>query len=448
MNNKKENKRIIELHFDDFKEKSFFKKLSNDLILKRISNSHSPYIILLKVFFAIFLALLADTYISKNPDSVSSTFTAILCISTTVTKGIKACISTFLMCCIGAIVSTLGNIICGEDAIFIWRVPLGTAITYYLMFLCHMEDDVGGLSAGAFSAIFVQLTLFQYNPLIKYTGKKWLHTFVVRLLSVFTGCVSSFIVNSFFDIIYYKFFFKTKLQHFSNNVTLYLHEFINEPENYLLESKYQLLNDLIVDINFAIDEINFVFFKGKSFIHYINRTEELENYKNLIYAYLRLLNHLSFLGYQKEIMNEEEIETVKKVVKQCIMKLYSHQFHMREVNFLEKIGYIELNNQSKSKNKNKTSKTTTEITDEKQNSKNIKNKNNKKIKAKTSDLALNSDGQSCNELINIEEINLNIINNEHNEENIPESLRIPLTAILKKTNTIIEALDHCKILKD
>lgn len=215
-----------------------------------------------------------------------------------------------------------------------------------------------------------------------------------------------------------------------------------------MESKYQLLNDLIVDINFAIDEINFVFFKGKSFIHYINRTEELENYKNLIYAYLRLLNHLSFLGYQKEIMNEEEIETVKKVVKQCIMKLYSHQFHMREVNFLEKIGYIELNNQSKSKNKNKTSKTTTEITDEKQNSKNIKNKNNKKIKAKTSDLALNSDGQSCNELINIEEINLNIINNEHNEENIPESLRIPLTAILKKTNTIIEALDHCKILKD
>jgi len=58
------------------------------------------------------------------------------------------------------------------------------------MFLCHMEDDVGGLSAGAFSAIFVQLTLFEYKPLIDHTDKKWLHTFVVRLLSVFTGIQS------------------------------------------------------------------------------------------------------------------------------------------------------------------------------------------------------------------------------------------------------------------
>ena len=209
-----------------------------------------------------------------------------------------------------------------------------------------------------------------------------------------------------------------------------------------------------MDINYAIEEINFVIFKGKSFIHYIYRTEELENYKELIYAYLRLLNHLSFLGYQKEIMNDEEIETVKKVVKQCIMKLYSHQFHMREINFLEKIGYIELNNinnQSKGKNKNKTknSKITSEITDEIKSNNSIKNVNKK---AKTSDISLNSDPeqneQITDKLINIEEINMNIINNEHNEENLPESLRIPLTAILQKTKTIISALDHCKILKD
>jgi len=55
------------------------------------------------------------------------------------------------------------------------------------MFLCHMEDDVGGLSAGAFSAIFVQLTLFEYKPLMRYSNTKWINTFVVRLLSVFTG---------------------------------------------------------------------------------------------------------------------------------------------------------------------------------------------------------------------------------------------------------------------
>jgi len=112
--------RIIELNFDERKQ-TFSKKLFRELTLKRISNSHSPYIIIFKVFFAIFLAIIADIYISKNPDSVSSAFTAILCISSTVTRGIKACVSTFLMCCIGAVVSTLGNIICGTDASFICK---------------------------------------------------------------------------------------------------------------------------------------------------------------------------------------------------------------------------------------------------------------------------------------------------------------------------------------
>jgi len=60
-------------------------------------------------------------------------------------------------------------------------------LLFLRMFLCHMEDDVGGLSAGAFSAIFVQLVLYEYSPLVGHTDKKWLHTFIVRLLSVFTG---------------------------------------------------------------------------------------------------------------------------------------------------------------------------------------------------------------------------------------------------------------------
>ncbi|ORX84592.1 hypothetical protein BCR32DRAFT_325847 [Anaeromyces robustus] len=117
---RKSNQRIIELNFDQ-RKKSFSQKLGHEITLKRISNSHSPYIIILKVFFAIFLALVSDIFITKNPDSVSSTFTAILCISPIVTKGIKSCISTFLMCCIGAVVSTLGNIICGVDASFLCK---------------------------------------------------------------------------------------------------------------------------------------------------------------------------------------------------------------------------------------------------------------------------------------------------------------------------------------
>ncbi|ORX58603.1 hypothetical protein BCR36DRAFT_366822 [Piromyces finnis] len=111
------NASIIKLNYEEQEKRSFSKKLINKFTLK--NNSYSPYLVLLKVFFAIFLALLFDTYITKNPDSVSSAFTAILCISTTVTRGIKACVSTFLMCCIGAIVSSLGNIIFGVDTTFL-----------------------------------------------------------------------------------------------------------------------------------------------------------------------------------------------------------------------------------------------------------------------------------------------------------------------------------------
>ncbi|KAL6612538.1 hypothetical protein U3516DRAFT_901525, partial [Neocallimastix sp. 'constans'] len=58
--------------------------------------------------------------------------------------------------------------------------------------------------------------------------------------------------------------------------------------------------------------------------------------------YLRFLNHLSFLGYQIEIMNDDEIKKYKKkkVVKQCIIKLDSHQYHRKEVVFSIKIGYF------------------------------------------------------------------------------------------------------------
>ncbi|ORX58602.1 hypothetical protein BCR36DRAFT_366821 [Piromyces finnis] len=301
-----------------------------------------------------------------------------------------------------------------------------------------MEDDVGGLSAGAFSAIFVQLTLFEYNPLVEYTDKKWLHTFVVRLLSVFTGCVSSFIINSVFDIVYYKLFFKAKLKHFSNSITMCLHDFINEPENYFLELKYQLLNDIIVDINYAINEINFSIFKGNSFIHYTNSEADLKNYKNLVYSYLRLLNHLSFLGYQKETLSEEEIKTVKRVVKQCIMKLYSNQFHIKETSILQKIGYFESEeciNIGKNSNNNID---------------NDKEINDTSSSSRLNQFIINEDtnDKECNNniIVNIGENNTHVFNNEYNEENIQETLKIPLTSIIRITNKIIISLDKFSIM--
>ena len=229
-----------------------------------------------------------------------------------------------------------------------------------------------------------------------------------------------------------------------------------------MESKYSIINDLITDINHAISEINYFIFKGKSFVHLFYRAEDLENYKNLLYAYLSLLNNFTFLGYQKEIMNEEEVETVKKVVKQCIMKLYSYQFHVYDMNTLEKIGFNDSNSICKTKDKG--NKLTGEITDELQNNNDsIRDSIIKTANTGISDVALNidgygssseligvalnSEGQSRNELINIEDMDMNSFNTAPNGENIPESLRIPLTNIIKKTDIIIDALDHYKILK-
>ncbi|OUM66137.1 hypothetical protein PIROE2DRAFT_6764, partial [Piromyces sp. E2] len=244
------------------------------------------------------------------------------------------------------------------------------------------------------------------------------------------------------------------LRHFSNDLTVILHEFINEPENYLLEFKYQLLNDLIIDINYAIEEINFFIFKGKSFVYYTNSAKDLTNYKDLVYAYLRLLNHLSFLGYQKDIMNEDEIETVIKVVKLCIKKLYSYQFNINNNDNFVKNGNTECENNGKNNIENNNNN----------GGDNNSNNNISKVRSKREDSDISTspianqfdlyqytndyENESSKSIINIEEINMNIINKERNEINIPESLRIPLTAIINKTDTIISALDHCHILKN
>ena len=226
-------------------------------------------------------------------------------------------------------------------------------------------------------------------------------------------------------------------------MTLSLHEFINEPENYYLEYKYQLLNELIVDINYAIEEINYFVFKGKSIIYYTNSTNVLEHYRELVYTYLKLLNHLSFLGYQKEVMNEEELGYVKKIVKQCVMKLYAHQFNICEPNFLEKVGYTEGDNNKKM---NKKCSDTTSVDRNPLIKARIDRDNSNFQESDQFNFAQSINGDQSTS-INIEQINMNVVNNEHEENNIPESLRIPLSAIIYRTDKIIKSLDDCKIIK-
>lgn len=274
------------------------------------------------------------------------------------------------------------------------------------MFLCHMEDDGGGLSAGAFSAIFVQLVIYEYEPLLEITQKKWLLTFVVRLL----------------------------------------YEFVNEPENYELESIYQLLNNIIIDINFAIDEINFFCFLKKKYFYPFNAVKSFKRFKNVIYLYLRLLNHFSFLGYQQSTMIKEEKRSVKKVVKKCVIKLNYYQLKKTKDN-LSSGELYEINNYIFNNVNINNGETESQNLQNNKISSNIFTSEPCSIQSSV-DSTINFKGLNNVELQNMSKIfEVEEDANGNENEEIPESLRIPLYNIEHVTEAIIQSLERCNIYK-
>lgn len=132
----------------------------------------------LKAALACLVALLVDR-VTGNPDSVSSTFVAVLCTSPTLMIGLRLALAQLYGSMLGGLTGTL-LLAAGLPALL--GVPLAVGVSIGACFAVHFPQ---GYQAAAFSALFVQLVP-QEGPA---------ETYWVRVIAILTAATSGFLVN-------------------------------------------------------------------------------------------------------------------------------------------------------------------------------------------------------------------------------------------------------------
>lgn len=143
---------------------------------------------------ACILALMLDQLLG-NPDHVSSTFVALLCLTPTVSMGLRHARDQWVSGLMGAGWGTL-------LAFSGWPVELALPLAVGLAIASAFGLKMGGsYPTAAFSALFVVLVQFQSPG----------HTFEVRVLALSIAAISSFVVNTLVSSLIYKDIFSERL---------------------------------------------------------------------------------------------------------------------------------------------------------------------------------------------------------------------------------------------
>lgn len=159
------------------------------------SQLSNPRFIVFKITLACAIALLLDRLLG-NPDSVSSTFVTVLCISPTVLMGVRNAWEQTLSSLIGGIWGTLATLL-GLPILLGLPLAVGGAVGSSFVFRVG-----GGYPVAAFTALFMILVQFS-NPLM---------TFRTRFLALFIALVSSFVVNVLISAMYYRKIYQQRLK--------------------------------------------------------------------------------------------------------------------------------------------------------------------------------------------------------------------------------------------
>lgn len=157
----------------------------------RLSN---PAFIVLKAALACAIALSLDALLG-NPDHVTSTFVAVLCISPTVILGVRNAWDQIASSLVGGIWGILA-ILLGLAPIVGLPVAVGASIAS--AFALRVGS---GYPVAAFTALFMILVP-QDTPV---------ETFNTRFLALFIAAVSSFVVNALVSAMLYRSIFKERL---------------------------------------------------------------------------------------------------------------------------------------------------------------------------------------------------------------------------------------------
>jgi uncharacterized membrane protein YgaE (UPF0421/DUF939 family) len=155
------------------------------------SELSNPIFIILKATLACAVALIADYWLG-NPDHVSSTFVAVLCISPTVLIGLRNAWAQILGSFVGGIWGVSWLLLADTFALpLLPGLPLAVGLAVASTFLLKIQS---GYPVAAFTALFM-VAVPQTTPLL---------TFETRFLALFVAAVSSFLINALVSAMLYQ----------------------------------------------------------------------------------------------------------------------------------------------------------------------------------------------------------------------------------------------------
>jgi len=196
-----------------------------DWLRKRRSSDPVYTFTIFQSIVAVGLALVIDRY-SEQPDSITSTFTALLCVSQTVHAGWDMSLRVLTSAIVGSFWGLLGSVIWlqgidrtgtnnlsnAENWWLVARIPLAVAFSMYTMGVMN-QTDPGSLTSTVFSALYVQLLAqswtHQPSVLDKY---EVLSTAFVRVAALLIGMCSALLVNVVSTTLFNRWIFKNRYE--------------------------------------------------------------------------------------------------------------------------------------------------------------------------------------------------------------------------------------------
>lgn len=242
----------------------------------------NPLFIVLKVTLACSVALLLDQALG-NPDSVSSTFVTVLCISPTVLIGLRNAWAQMLGSLVGGLWGTAANFL---DWPVLIALPLAVGGAVATSFGLRIAS---GYPVAAFTALFLILVQ-RGTPL---------ETFETRFLALFIALVSSFLINALVSAMLYRDIYRRRLEKVEQHVFSSLPEVI-AGQQAAADKGFELLGILQQQLKRTLFELKW----RRAWKTHAEISRLLQRTRLLSYL-LHLVLDLSYLQHERPVDQED-----------------------------------------------------------------------------------------------------------------------------------------------
>jgi hypothetical protein len=289
--------------------------------LEHTLEDDAPGFCIVKTALVIILALLIDRG-TRNPDSITTCFVAVLGITPFMSTGKRIALSTLVCGLLGAVIGTLISAATylppADDPsnwMYLLSVPWSVCTTRYVLYLIAY-DDPSSKATGLFSALFVILVKFPYPPIAAYVpltdsrGLIW-QTLLVRVIALSTAVFVSFVVNFAVSALAPTAIFKTQLYYTERLVWLLT---AGASKLAPTEGMMQICFNRVTGLIATAPMVN----KTASTFIFSNRTRhQARKIENRAFAMFRYLNLVSFLELcmENDYINDGDRKDVEKMLR-------------------------------------------------------------------------------------------------------------------------------------